>query len=257
MDASGGAAVYRVSSDFGEWSGPGSPACSEGGNRPGRRPALEIREARAEERDALYRFRYTIYVEEMGRRQEYADHVGRRIQEPLDAGAFHLVAVQAGTIVGALRINRGTDEAIGYYRDLYRMELAGPWFPERTTMITKFMVAAPLRKSSLALRLCESAFEWGCRNGARFDFIDCNPGLRALFLRLGYRQVQPDVVHPEYGRVHPLVLSTADAEHLAAVGSPFRRILARFAPDPAAVRHFSSTLTTLGLPPQGLLGDPE
>lgn len=220
-----------------------------------RRAPITIRELRSDERESLFRFRYAIYVEEMGRKQTYADHAGRRIEEPLDDRAFHLAALQEGTIVGALRVNWGTDAAISYYRDLYKMTLAGPWFPRQTTMITKFMVAAPVRKSSLALRLCESAFEWGYRQGSRFDFIDCNPGLRPFFQRLGYRQIQPDVIHPEYGQVHPLVLSIADREHLAGVGSPFCRVLEQLPPDPAPALHFAATLTSLGLPRQGLEGD--
>ena len=37
-----------------------------------------------EQKEAVYRFRYTVYVEEMGRYQGSADHAGRRLVEPED-----------------------------------------------------------------------------------------------------------------------------------------------------------------------------
>jgi hypothetical protein len=36
------------------------------------------------QREAVYRFRYDIYVEEMGRYRDVADHEGRRLVEPDD-----------------------------------------------------------------------------------------------------------------------------------------------------------------------------
>src|SRR5262249_41543786 len=179
-----------------------TPSIEEGQHSQG---LPEVRELRTEEEEDLFRFRYDIYVAEMGRKQLHADHERRRIEEPLDAHAFHLVAVREGSIVGALRLNWALDEATAHYRELYSMVVARPWYPAQTTMITKFMIRRELRRSALALRMCEATYEWGYRHGSRFDFIDCNSHLRPFFTRLGYRQIKPDVVHPEYGRVHPLV----------------------------------------------------
>ncbi len=43
----------------------------------------------AEEKEAVYRFRYSVYVEEMGRYQQSADHAGRRLVEPEDERQLH------------------------------------------------------------------------------------------------------------------------------------------------------------------------
>ena len=49
-------------------------------------PGLEIRTADTdEEREAVYRFRYDVYVEEMGRYRATADHGRRRLVDPEDA----------------------------------------------------------------------------------------------------------------------------------------------------------------------------
>jgi hypothetical protein len=36
------------------------------------------------ELEAVYRFRYSVYVEEMNRTQRYADHELKQIKDPLD-----------------------------------------------------------------------------------------------------------------------------------------------------------------------------
>ena len=40
-----------------------------------------------EDREAVYRFRYSVYVEEMGRYQDTADHEGKRLVDPTTSGA--------------------------------------------------------------------------------------------------------------------------------------------------------------------------
>jgi hypothetical protein len=44
-----------------------------------------------------------------------------------------------------------------------------------------------------------------------------------FFQKLGYRQVFPDVVHPEYGCVVPMILALLDQDHLEKIGSPFAK----------------------------------
>ena len=63
--------------------------------------AFQIRRAEtSDELEAVYHFRYLIYVEEMQRKQAYADHVRRRIVDPLDDGAVNLVAWSGSEVVG-------------------------------------------------------------------------------------------------------------------------------------------------------------
>ena len=70
----------------------------------------EIRLAATDvELEALYAFRYRIYVEEMGRPQKYADHDMRRIRDPLDETGRNLVAWDNSEIVGCVRVNFARD----------------------------------------------------------------------------------------------------------------------------------------------------
>ena len=80
---------------------------------------LIIRRAEtAADLEKLYRFRYAVYVEEMGRPQRYADHGRKRIEEPLDAPAANFIALKDEEVVGCVRWNGGQDTDFGEYVDL-------------------------------------------------------------------------------------------------------------------------------------------
>ena len=61
-----------------------------------------------EDKEAVYRFRYSVYVEEMGRYQDTADHEGKRLVEPEDERSFIFYARdEDGDVVGTARLSWG------------------------------------------------------------------------------------------------------------------------------------------------------
>ena len=90
------------------------------------------------ELEAVAAFRYSIYVEEMGRAQKYADPIAKRVLEPLDEGARITAAFDDdGQIVGTVRTNYLCESEIGEYREFYRIDDFGPPFEDHTTITTK------------------------------------------------------------------------------------------------------------------------
>ncbi len=184
---------------------------------------FHIEEAVSErDRMEVYRFRYRVYVEEMRRKQQYADHTAKTVCEPLDEWGEILAARdEEGHVVGTVRYNFGASGSFGYYTDLYEMKRAGRYFPEQVSITTKLMVSPTLRNTRLGLELALATFRLGLRLGDKFDFIDCNAPLVSFFERLGYRRYLKDIEHPEYGAVVPMVLALDDLAHFEALGSPF------------------------------------
>lgn len=197
---------------------------------------LTIRQAITEpDRQRVFRFRYEIYVEEMGRQQTYADHVARTIEEPFDTtGHLFLAEDEAGRIVGTLRTNFGRDTDFDYYHALYGMDCVGRYAPDRVSITTKLMIRLEFRGGTLAFRLCTACYRHNILQGILFDFIDCNPHLEDHFQRLGYRRYRSRIQHPEYGYVLPLVLPVTDLGHLESIGSPWARLCRELCPHHAA-----------------------
>jgi hypothetical protein len=203
-------------------------------------PRFRITEAtHDDERETVYRFRYQLYVEEMKRFQQYADHDFKRVCEPLDTSGHILAAYnREDKLVGTVRYNVGVDENFGIYTELYPLRQFIPFFPNSVSITTKLMVALSYRRSSLAFQLAMACYKNGLELGTCFDFIDCNPPLLGFFTHLGYWQTASSVRHAEYGDVIPLVLAMHDVQHLEKVGSPFARIGYQFEDKHHSVKFF-------------------
>src|SRR5262245_51395511 len=127
---------------------------------------IEIRPAETrEELEAVYRFRYQIYVEEMRRVQHYADHQLRRIVDPLDENCHILAAWEYGAIVGTVRNNYLAESLIGEYMQLYQLRGLTLDELERTSITTRLMVLPRLRKTTLGVRISCALYEYGLRRG--------------------------------------------------------------------------------------------
>jgi GNAT superfamily N-acetyltransferase len=173
------------------------------------------------DREAVYRLRYRVYVEEFGFQQIYADHERKIVQDPLDATAIVLLAEVGGEVVGTVRTNIASDSDLGRYAALHRLhELRGVALSQ-ITMTSKLIVDARYRNGRIARQLVQALFRIGVMHGVAVDFIDCEGRLLPLYERLGYRRTsEQPFEHPELGPRYPLCLWT-DAAYLTRVGSPF------------------------------------
>jgi hypothetical protein len=190
------------------------------------RNRFEIFEAvDTEMRNDIYRFRYRIYVEQMGRRQKYADHASRRIVEPLDEAARIYAAYLNGAIVGTIRGNRFSDSATAYYRRLYRIDDRFPFDPDEMSLTTKLMFEPTLRGSLYPIRLIvHYARDFNAQRACKIDFLDCNRRLLPFFLKLGYVDYLGWVFHSEYGTVRPLFCPADQVLRLQQLRSPLAAI---------------------------------
>lgn len=193
-------------------------------------PDFAIRLATShDELEQIYHFRYRIYVEEMQRKQHYADHVRRRIRDPLDDFAINLAAWDpSGNVVGIIRANRADAGDLGNYERFYEMDTAGSAHPTCTSITTRFMVLPEYRRSTLAVRLAIAVYEYGLVRGVAYNFIDCNDHLVPVFQGLGFIQHLPKKCHDEYGWVTCMRLSVLDRTHLKEMSSPFLDSLIRW-----------------------------
>lgn len=182
---------------------------------------MQVREATtAPEREAVYRLRYEVYVGEMDRPQQYADHERKRIVEPLDDTGVVLYASVGDRAVGTVRCNYTRDGDLGEYEQFYRMSKIGS-HPIDTSITTKFMVHPRHRGGRAALALVTGIYSHALFRGIRYNVMDCNPPLVNFFESFGFKIFLPQLRHEEYGSVVGMVLDLHDVEHLRAIKSPF------------------------------------
>ena len=190
------------------------------------RNRFEIREAvDAATRNEVYRFRYRIYVEQMGLRQKYADHVRKLVVEPLDEAAHIYAAYFNGIIVGTIRGNRFSDLRTVYYRKLYRIDDRFPYRPDEMSLATKLMFDSALQRSLYPIRLLvHYARDFNARRPCKIDFADCRQWLLPFFLKLGYVDYLGWVSHNEYGSIRPLFCPADQVLRLQWLRSPLAAV---------------------------------
>ncbi len=185
-------------------------------------------------REAVYRFRYRIYVEEMGRYGSIADHAGKRLVEPDDEAGHLIAAWQGDDLVGTARITWGGDAPFTQ-RLIDQYDLAGflsTVSADQMVIGERFMIEPALRGSDLLYRIF--CFYMAFVNDRRIQltFGDCEPHLLNLYQGLGYRAyTRRNVNSPETGYLIPLVLVTEDIAYLSRIGSPLADVLRNFADD--------------------------
>ena len=68
------------------------------------------------------RFRYQVYVEEMGRYRDVARHTDRHLSDPEDAWSWTAYAMEGDDMVGSLRITWGGAGFSGRQVDQYGLQ---------------------------------------------------------------------------------------------------------------------------------------
>jgi GNAT superfamily N-acetyltransferase len=159
------------------------------------------------------------------------------IHEPFDDTGHLLLAVEDGVAVGTVRMNCRKDGPLECER-LYDLASLGSYYPNAVSMTTKLMVRRSHRGSGVLQRLVAEAYSVGARNGISVDVIDTNPQLVRLYQQLGYRYYRPNIEHPDYGHVIPLLMFGRDLPYLESIGSPFAALARRLPVDPEAASAF-------------------
>lgn len=182
----------------------------------------------AEEREQVFKFRYRVYIEEMGKKQHYADHKQKKSKEPLDSSAHIFAAFQNGQIVGTARTNFSRNSNLEYYPQLYKMyEVVGDAHPQYTSISTKLIIQKELRGSLLFVELAQVLYKHLLLEGIKFDFSDCDSPVTVFFKKLGYQVVGKEN-HPEYGEGNIMMLDVINLEHLEKINSPFKEVCKNF-----------------------------
>ena len=191
-------------------------------------PIVKIATTEAE-REAIYRFRYVTYVEELNFFRPIADHERRQLRDVRDETAMHIYVDQDGQVAGSLRINFGADAPFtGDFLETYSPSLfEGVLGQDKMSVLTRFMVRKDLRGSFLPFQMLIEAGKQQVARGVELAFCDCQPHLLNLYKGLGMRTYRSTFNDPEMGVMVPLVLVVGDHAYFEKIGSPLLEAIGR------------------------------
>ena len=185
--------------------------------------SLAVSEA---ERQEVYRFRYAVYVEEMGKSPPDANHERRVLMDRFDATAsLYLLRDGEGALVGTLRINHlaALESALEALRPIPLEPLLEQAPLKNLSYTSRLMLRADWRGGSSLALLCNRIFADSLEEGIRFDLCHAHPGLIELYEQLGYRRFCAGITLPGVGYQVPMLLALRDRAHLLRCRSPLMR----------------------------------
>jgi predicted GNAT family N-acyltransferase len=213
-----------------------------------KKPHVEVRQAcTEEERRRIYRFRYQVYVDEMGKRPGYADHERRELYDALDDWAVLLYAQADGEVIATLRLNQASDrEFPEYWRRIYQLSRFSRFPAASLSMSSRLMVARAWRGSTALGGLLVAIYELARKRGVQFDFCNCSPALVEFYEQLGYQRFGDGFMDEDAGYHVPMVLVAEDVAHLRRVRSPFLRLARRMENSDETARWFAAEFQHVG-----------
>ncbi len=186
-----------------------------------------------EEREAIYRLRYKVYVEELKKGfLRDIDHERRWVKDPEDeregVALFYTGSVEDMT--GTMRIQIWEPgQAPEEIRKRFSLHLFPGIEAHTISEPARLIVRRTLRGKLILPSLARACYEYVCaRPDTYFAFLYCAPGLIRAYSRLGFRPYAGNVIPNEDGIRLPMVMIVSDLDYFREVGSPLTPLVNKY-----------------------------
>jgi len=181
----------------------------------------------AQEKEAVFRLRYDIYVKDMGLFGDQADHAKKVLRDSYDDTARSVIAIKEGVALGTMRIYWGGDAPLHpQLRRSYALhKFEGIVSESQICIAERLMVLRRVRGSLLTYNMFVYVYKFLLANGIELVVLDCEPHLINNWLKLGFRPFAPPISYRGVGLVVPMAGIVWDVEQFVKVGSPLLAVV--------------------------------
>ncbi len=178
-------------------------------------------------REQIFRLRYGVYVEEMGKPYPGADHRSHLLTDSLDSTAILLyVTNSTEKVIASVRCNYAADvkNVDGLHLQLASLE---PPVEPHVTVCSRLVVAKEFRRQRAIIHslLC-AMYSWGLDHDIQINLCHTAEALVPFFRRLGYVESGAKFLDEHSVTIQqPMKLHVLNLQHLAMVKSPFAMVL--------------------------------
>ncbi len=187
----------------------------------------------------IYRFLYSVLVDELDDDPPGRDDESMTVREPIDDTSTLLYLASDDEIIGTLRLTYGMATPIppALYKG-YDLRNFDDFDDSDLSLTSAWAVSARWRGSPALSVLFAAAYKMSKERNIRFDFCHCAPAQLAPYQRLGYRRYTSNFTD-ETGLRVPMVMLMDDVRHLKRVRSPLFRIACNYEANTATAVWFS------------------
>lgn len=176
-----------------------------------------------QEREAIYRFRYKVYMEELNKYHITADHNNKMLFDEADDYTVLYYACNDDSVIATVRSQRGTEGSfkkedieffgiVDFNTHIHYREIA---------IVDRLIVDKDFRRKPLAHEMMMATYLGGLAVGTRVCFITCDEKLLHMYLRYGFRMYATPSIIASGEKRYKLILLLCDKNHLQKVKSPF------------------------------------
>jgi hypothetical protein len=177
-------------------------------------------------KEAIYRFRYDVYVQELDKFVELADHNKRFLYESQDDHSVHFYVNEDSELAGAVRLQIGSYESfVEDEIELLRLyPLLNSFGPSRIAIVSRFICHKKYRKGILPVQILLGLYHWqfSLQNSLIAVFALVEKHLLELYSKFGLRRYTHNFVYLKHNREAPripMVLLTRDYQYLKEIKS--------------------------------------
>jgi SAM-dependent methyltransferase/GNAT superfamily N-acetyltransferase len=183
-----------------------------------------------EQREEVYRFRYQIYGEELGKVLGGIDHDRRCYDDNMDKHAFLLAAVdqKSGQVVGTVRNNSLADPSFPEIlkEQMNLRPMLREFDPEKIGYSSAFMVDPAYRGKTVASLLFLALYRELIKRGREVELCVAEMALVNLYHQIGFRNYGTPYRSETTGGLRALLVHAAqDREYIKKVKSPIIHLM--------------------------------
>lgn len=202
-----------------------------------------------QERQRIFRFRYEIYVREMGKTPDCANNTKQILCDKLDEWAVLLYSEVDGEVIGTVRLNYLEAQAYPeHWNQIYHIPFFSKTFGERISITSRMIVAKAWRGSTVSGSLLAAVYRKGREMGSGIGLCNCAPSLLDFYEQIGFRRFAPGFIDENDSYRVPLVLVVDDLQHMKNVRSPLLRIARELEHSPRVDEWFTAAFPTYATP---------
>jgi predicted GNAT family N-acyltransferase len=198
--------------------------------------------------ELLERFRYRIYVEELGKPLPTADHANKRLPDPDDATGHHFMAFADERMVGCVRLHMAP-QVPDYCLAMLGLQRFAALCDRSFGYVSKLMIARDRRGAGIGYELMRRmiAFGHSAPYFGEIAFFHTNPRLVPLYERIGFRRFGKTFSAPFVGRQVPMQIIGGDVGHFQRCASPLLATAKRYPIDSERLRGLLSRIPSANL----------
>lgn len=182
-----------------------------------------------EDRAAVYRLRYELYVEDQGLFQDEADHERRFLKDDLDARSQIFLVESGGALIGTARLTSGLDGPFpDDIRKTYELDRFRGIVEEFDIGVgTRLLLRHEYRGGDTSLRCLAALFAVAVEQDLELVLANCELHLVNNYLKLGFRTYGGLYNHETNGVLVRIAFILGDLEHARRLGSPLLPTLSK------------------------------